>query len=167
MTKRPALHGAQLADLADQEHLRPRSLGAIEHRLNCGGAQSARILDDQDIVGTVTLGPGNIDPVNTFSHSSGATLGLVVDVGHITTLGPSTPPTVQTITVTSGIGSVSANTVFIGAGAVFKAFEEPDFYANKNVYPDVVVGLTSMFGNYAETNVLSNSPLLDAFALPS
>jgi uncharacterized protein with beta-barrel porin domain len=46
---------------------------------------------------------------------------------------------------------------------VFKAFEEADFYANTNVYPNVVVGLTSMFGNYAETNVLSNSPLLDAF----
>ncbi|GEM_PF-2050549 len=115
------------------------------------------ILDDQEVVGTVTLGPGNIDPVGTFNQSPGSTLGLAVDVGHL-----KAPPAGATITVTSGVGSVSANTVIIGTGAVFKAFEEPDFYANLNIYPNVVVGLTSMFGNYDQTNVLSNSPLLAA-----
>ena len=130
------------------------------------------VLDDQDIVGTVTLGPGNIDPVGTFNQSGGtgiSTLGLVVDAGHIKTLGPSTPPTIKTITLSTGagqnIGSVTANTVNIGTGASFKAFPEADFYANTNIYPNVVVGLTSLIDNYAETNVTSNSPLLAAFMI--
>jgi outer membrane autotransporter protein len=117
------------------------------------------ILDDRDVVGTVTLGPGNIDPVNTFNHSSGATLGVVVDANPHT---PATLPIASTITVTSGYGTVTANTVNIGTGAVFKAYEEADFYANKNIYPNVVVGLTSLTGNYAQSLVLSNSPLFDA-----
>jgi len=63
------------------------------------------------------------------------------------------------------IGAVIANTMTISTGATFKAYEEPDFYANKNIYPNVVVALTQMFGNYQNdgTHVLSNSPLLDAF----
>ncbi|HKX11407.1 MAG TPA: autotransporter domain-containing protein, partial [Stellaceae bacterium] len=127
------------------------------------------ILDDQDIVGTVTLGPGNIDPVGVYNQTAGSTLGLVVDVGHFTTLGPGTPPTVKTITMSAGpagpIGAVLANTIFISSGATFKAYEEPDFYADKNIYPNVVVALTSMNGNYLNdgTHVLSNSPLLNAF----
>src|SRR6202047_5692227 len=75
---------------------------------------------------------------------------------------PSTLPIPSTITVRSGYGTGTANTVNIGTGAVFKAYEEADFYANKNIYPNVVVGLTSLNGNYAESLVLSNSPLFNA-----